>query len=59
MSRIRVFRYVRIERIDDWERAGWFWRYKDAPMPGSHGMWSVVMEWLCDCPDRIPARGDK
>jgi len=54
MSRIRVFRYVRIERINDWERAGWFWRYKDAPMPGSHGRWAVMMEWLCDCPERKP-----
>lgn len=45
-------RYVRIEQIDAYERAGWFWRW-NAPhggrMPGPHGNWSVIMEWLCIC----------
>ena len=52
-----IVRYVRIEQIDAYERAGWLWRW-NAPsggtMPGSHGLWSVVMEWICDCePGRV------
>mgnify|MGYP003656907440 CR=1 FL=1 len=48
--------YARIERIDAYERAGWFWRW-NAPhrgrFPGPHGNWSVMMEWLCDCPPPV------
>ena len=46
-----ILRMIRIERIDAYERAGWFWRW-NAPhrgiMPGPHSCWSVTMEWLCD-----------
>lgn len=44
-----ILRYVRIEHIDAYERAGWFWRFADGALPGPHGHWSVGMSWLCDC----------
>lgn len=49
-----TFRFVRIEQIDAYERAGWFWnwrgndgRWKSARemvLPGPHGFWSVAMK---------------
>ena len=56
-GRAMILRMIRIERIDAYERAGWFWRW-NAPhrgiMPGPHSCWSVTMEWLCDCkPGRV------
>ena len=48
----RIFRYVRFVDVGRLERRGWFWDFKDPPMPGPHGHWSVVMEWLCDCREK-------
>jgi hypothetical protein len=42
----RVFRYVLIERIADYQRLGWTVAADLGPV---HGQWSVLMEWLCAC----------
>jgi hypothetical protein len=47
-----IARYVRIDDINKFERAGWFWKWSAAhggAMHGSHRVWSVVIVWLCEC----------
>jgi hypothetical protein len=57
MTLTRVYRYVRYSLIQDYLALGWYW---DGTMtPGSHKEWSVVMEWLCDCPIREPTKQEK
>jgi hypothetical protein len=48
----RAFHYVRHERVPDWLRAGWIAR--PALEGTSHGIYSALLEWLCDCPEAIP-----
>ena len=48
----RTFRYVRLERVPDWLRAGWIAR---PALDGTHhGEYSALLEWLCDCPMAVP-----
>jgi hypothetical protein len=46
----QYFRYVRHENIADYERLGWL---VVAELHPPHGQYSVLMQWLCDCP--VPA----
>jgi hypothetical protein len=51
-ERVTTLRYVRMPLADDAVRLGWL------PLPGligtHHGSWSVLMEWLCECPAPFP-----
>jgi hypothetical protein len=51
---IRHYHFVAYNRIDDFERLGW---YVVAGLPASHGNWSVLMLWPCNCPLAVPATG--
>jgi hypothetical protein len=46
----QYFRYVRHENIADYEGLGWL---VVAELHPPHGQYSVLMQWLCDCP--VPA----
>ena len=46
--RDRIFHYVRLPNVPDWLRCGWI-AYPS--LEGTtHGQWSALCEWLCDCP---------
>lgn len=51
-----VFMYVPIAQADDYLRLGWIPRpYLDGT---NHGLYSIYMEWLCEC--AVPLRrGDR
>lgn len=42
----RIFRYVRISRASDYILLGWMFAAELGP---THGEWSVLLEWRCDC----------
>jgi hypothetical protein len=48
MAREKVLRYARYPDVDAYLKQGWIYR------PGlegcHHGEWSVILEWLCECP---------
>lgn len=46
-----IFRFVPYALIDAYLKLGWT---GGQPAPGSHGVWSVVMKWLCDCEAKEP-----
>lgn len=49
----RTFHLVRIPDVAEWLRLGWIaWPSLDGC---GHGEWSVLCEWLCDCPMKRPA----
>lgn len=49
---VRTFHYARMECLEDWLRLGWVAR---AGLAGTHhGEWSMLCEWLCECPLRRP-----
>jgi hypothetical protein len=50
---MRLYRFVRHENVDAYERLGWL---NTGPLPGPHGFWSACLEWLCDCPAPTPDR---
>ncbi len=43
----RLFRYCPIDSLDDALRLGWA---PSATLHNPHGAYSVLVEWLCDCP---------
>jgi hypothetical protein len=43
---MKYFRYVRLEDVLTRLAQGWM---VDGVCPGHHGVWSVLMVWLCDC----------
>lgn len=53
MTRDRLFHYVRIAEVERWLAVGW---YAHPSLQGSvHGLYSCLLEWLCDCEPRYPA----
>lgn len=50
--RMSFFRFVRHEDAPDWLRCGWLAR---PILNGTHhGLWSVAVEWVCDCKPVFP-----
>lgn len=47
----RTCHYVRIPDVPRWLALGWS---DTGPLPGPHGHWSHMLEWLCDCHVRYP-----
>lgn len=47
-KRDRTFAYVRRNQVEDYFRMGWI--FIPALEDTHHGRWSVLMEWICDCP---------
>ena len=45
---IRTFRFVVHHRVLDYARLGWI--IEDTMEDCHHGRYSILMEWLCDCP---------
>ena len=43
----RTFRYVTYDRIPDYLALGWL---VVADLGHPHSQWSVLCEWLCECP---------
>ena len=55
VERARTFRYVKIRDIDAYLALGWFFDGDVMHMP--HGVYSVIMEWLCsECPPIEPKK---
>lgn len=50
----QLFHLARIETVTDWLRLGWIAR--PALTGTTHGEWSVLMQWLCNCPMVKPRR---
>lgn len=50
----RTFRYVALERIDDYLAVGWI---AVGNLGAVHGCWSILCEWKCRCPMVEPVRG--
>jgi hypothetical protein len=46
-----IFHFVRIHEAPLWERAGWI--FVD-DLGVTHGEWSVLMRWLCECSIPLP-----
>lgn len=46
-QRTRWFRMVVHERVADYLALGWL---QVADLGPIHGEWSVLMQWLCNCP---------
>lgn len=42
----RTLKIIRHTEVEDWLRLGWC--IVDL-LPGPHGHWSCLGEWLCDC----------
>lgn len=53
MTNERTFRYVVHSRIADYLRLGWL---IVADLGHPHNQWSVLAEWVCDCPLKEPVR---
>lgn len=53
MPRERIFHQMPHVELEDWLRLGWMVVF-DLPMP--HAQWSVMGEWLCDCPVKTVKR---
>lgn len=51
-----VFRFVRHEAALDHARLGW--HLADTLEGTPHGLWSVLMQWLCGCPEVVPVKID-
>lgn len=49
VSTPRTYAYIRRWLVDDAVLLGWLPR-------ASAGPWSIIAEWLCDCPSRIPVK---
>jgi hypothetical protein len=47
----RYIAFVRHEHVNSWERLGWL---NTGPLPGPHRAWSCCLEFICDCPVRLP-----
>ena len=47
----RLFHYVPWLRLNDWLQLGWL---PVADLGPTHGEWSVLCEWLCNCPPIVP-----
>ena len=52
MVRERTFHWARIGEIDKWLACGWVVARSNIAM--HHQEYSLLMEWLCDCPMRKP-----
>lgn len=52
-ARTATYRYVIHERVLDYLRLGWA---VAADLGPTHGQWSVLMIWLCDCRCVEPSR---
>lgn len=46
----KTFRYVAHGRAVDMARLGWL---PVADLGPVHGEWSILMEWLCNCPAKV------
>ena len=44
---MRTFHYASIYDLDDWLNLGWIVTRPNAVM--HHHVYSLVLEWLCDC----------
>lgn len=49
---IRTFQYAPLRNVADWLALGWL---PHSALRGTHhGDWSVLVEWLCSCPNVRP-----
>lgn len=48
-----TFRYVRLERLDEFMQLGWLPASDLGPV---HGYYSMLAAWICDCPARMPSK---
>jgi hypothetical protein len=53
MSLEGEYRFVRHNDMAAFEQCGWCWC---AHLGETHGQWSVMMRWLCDCKPVVPLR---
>lgn len=57
--KVRAFKFVRFDAIEDHFRSGWLICFPNAPM--HHHYYSCELAWICDCPvpgeSRSTARG--
>jgi hypothetical protein len=47
-----IFRYVRLERLDEFMVLGWLPASELGPV---HGYYSILAAWICECPARMPS----
>lgn len=52
-ERLRTFRYVSWNDLEDYLRLGWL---PAADLGPTHGEWSTLCEWLCQCEQVTPLR---
>jgi hypothetical protein len=55
-ERITHHRYVTFDRVKMYLACGWCF---GAFLGPSHGQYSIMMDWLCDCPICEPTREAK
>jgi hypothetical protein len=48
-----TYRFIRHHAVLDHARLGWL--IVDTLDDTPHGQWSVLMAWICTCPEVIPA----
>jgi hypothetical protein len=48
LAREKTFRFVIHDRVLDYARLGW--TIEDTMEDCHHGQYSILMEWLCNCP---------
>jgi hypothetical protein len=53
-AREKTFRFVVHYRVLDYARLGWI--IEDTVEDCHHGEYSILMEWLCDCPVAEPRK---
>lgn len=53
----QIFHFVRKTEAEDWLRLGWL--PLNCLEGTGHGDWSILMQWLCDCPMVKPKRTEE